>query len=204
MDTVNQAWRRIEHWLAEHAPATLASLNPPADPTQLAAAKAELGVSLPADLVASFACHDGVTHNWGDAWHALFKLPPSYRPVPVGELVEIWRGWVQLLATAPPEIHLAGLPPDVHFTAYRRSDWIPVATTGAGDELFVVAEPGDMFGWLGTAPHGGVVSYDDSERTMTALLQAVADSLEQGTPAARYLPVVNERGGLAWELDPAS
>jgi hypothetical protein len=68
----------------------------------------------------------------------------------------------------------------------------------------VIAEPGEVFGWLGTAPHGGTVSYDDSEATVAALLRAVADSLEQGTPAARYVPVVNEHGGLGWELDPAS
>jgi cell wall assembly regulator SMI1 len=100
MDAVREAWQRIERWLAEHASATLASLNPPADPAQVAAAEAELGVSFPADLVASFARHDGVTRGWGDAWYTQFRFPPHYRPVPVRELVEIWRGWVELLVTS--------------------------------------------------------------------------------------------------------
>jgi cell wall assembly regulator SMI1 len=74
MDAVREAWQRIERWLAEHASATLASLNPPADPAQVAAAEAELGVSFPADLVASFARHDGVTRGWGDAWYTQFRF----------------------------------------------------------------------------------------------------------------------------------
>jgi cell wall assembly regulator SMI1 len=204
MDVVHEAWQRIDRWLARHAPATLASLTPPADPAQLAAAQAELGVAFPADLVASLACHDGVARAQGGAWYAQFRFPPSFRPVPVGELVVIWRRWVELLAAAPPDQYWAGRPPEVHLTAYRRADWIPVATNGDGEELFVVGQPGEFYGWLGTARHGSKASYDDSEATVAALVRAVADGLEQGTPTARYLPVVNERGGLAWQPDPAS
>jgi cell wall assembly regulator SMI1 len=52
-ERVNAAWKRIEVWLAEHAPATRRSLRPPAAAKTIDAAQRRMSVGFPADLVAS-------------------------------------------------------------------------------------------------------------------------------------------------------
>src|SRR6266542_6837542 len=71
MSVVDEAWRRIEAWLATHTPATLATLRPPAALDQVAAAEAELGLSFPADLTASLRRYDGATLDQSTAGRAL-------------------------------------------------------------------------------------------------------------------------------------
>ncbi|MEV8348068.1 SMI1/KNR4 family protein [Streptomyces niveus] len=58
-DLVQDSWDRIDAWLREHAPRTLATLLPPAGDEEVAAAQKELGVIFPPDLVASLLRHNG-------------------------------------------------------------------------------------------------------------------------------------------------
>ena len=59
MGVVTEAWARIEEWLARHTPASAAALAPPADPADIAAAEAALGLAFPPELVESLRRHDG-------------------------------------------------------------------------------------------------------------------------------------------------
>ncbi|MEU3663704.1 SMI1/KNR4 family protein [Streptomyces sp. NPDC032940] len=62
-DLVRDSWRRIDAWLREYAPRTFATLRPPAEHEEIAAAQEELGVTFPPDLVASLLCHDGASEG---------------------------------------------------------------------------------------------------------------------------------------------
>src|SRR6266545_591574 len=122
MSVVDDAWRRIEAWLATHTPATLATLRPPAALDQVVAAEAELGLSFPADLTASLRRHDGATLDQSTAW-TCFELPPFYRPLPVEELRERWRTRAKVTAQVEAEHG------DMSWHWDRR--WIPVAGAAA-------------------------------------------------------------------------
>ncbi|THA70097.1 hypothetical protein E6P78_11850 [Streptomyces sp. A0958] len=62
-DLVQDSWNRIDAWLREHAPRTLATLQPPAGDEEIVAAQEELGVTFPPDLVASLLRHNGAANG---------------------------------------------------------------------------------------------------------------------------------------------
>lgn len=82
---IEESWRRIDSWLAAHAPHTFASLRPPASQEAISAAAAELGVEFPADLVAYLRHHDGVSSGEGS-----FGFP-GYRPYTLAEILSSGR-----------------------------------------------------------------------------------------------------------------
>ncbi|WP_229328395.1 SMI1/KNR4 family protein [Streptomyces sp. UNOC14_S4] len=57
---VTAAWRRIEAWLREHAPASYASLKAGASVEEISALEGTLGLRVPADLKALWSLHAGV------------------------------------------------------------------------------------------------------------------------------------------------
>ncbi len=192
MSVVDDAWRRIEAWLATHTPATLATLRPPAALDQVAAAEAELGLSFPADLTASLRRYDGATLDQSTAW-TCFELPPFYRPLPVEELRERWRTRAKVTAQVEAEHG------DMSWHWDRR--WIPVAAARGADCRFVVGEPtSPLFGRLGQAYHADPARFDEPHRSLGLLLGAVADALERPGPVDGCRPFVNEHGGLDWEI----
>src|SRR4051794_26336406 len=71
-DEVRDAWRRIEAWLAAHVPPLAKALRPPAPPEEVARVEEALDVTLPSEMRASLAIHDGqrkrafeVFSTWG-------------------------------------------------------------------------------------------------------------------------------------------
>ncbi|MFF5336820.1 SMI1/KNR4 family protein [Streptomyces sp. NPDC013181] len=81
-DPVQEAWDRIDAWLREHAPRTFATLRPPAEPEEIAAAERELGLAFPAELVASLRRHNGAVGG-ADA----FQFSTHDRLLTVSEIV---------------------------------------------------------------------------------------------------------------------
>ncbi|MGW2575456.1 SMI1/KNR4 family protein [Streptomyces nondiastaticus] len=57
---VSTAWRRVEAWLRERAPASYASLKAGASVEEIGALEAALGLRIPADLKALWSLHAGV------------------------------------------------------------------------------------------------------------------------------------------------
>lgn len=78
MATVTEARAQIEEWLARHAPASAAVLAPPADPAEIAAAEATLGLAFPPELVESLRRHNGLV-EWAN-------ILPENPPLPVNRL----------------------------------------------------------------------------------------------------------------------
>jgi cell wall assembly regulator SMI1 len=181
--SVNAAWTRIERWLAAHAPATFASLRPPASPATIAAAQAALGRPLPPELVASLRRHDGTTADG----RAAFTLPPFYRPVSATDIPAYWRVSCGVIEDLP------GSDPWWWTPAYT-----PFAADGSGDELILDQRPG-------RSPHVGEFDIEQGTTltrwpaTLTALLEVTADALETGHPWNGFQPAVTA-GALRWDI----
>lgn len=122
--SIDDSWDRIEAWLAEHAPATFAGLEPPADPEVIAAAEAAIGLPFPDPLRQSLLRHDGT------GYHEL--LAPFWELESAQQIAGTWQ-----LRTS---IHEELSPPDGAYEGDPESDrgpwwhrmWIPSPLTEAG------------------------------------------------------------------------
>ncbi|WP_433732009.1 SMI1/KNR4 family protein [Actinoplanes sp. CA-051413] len=183
---VNAAWKRIEIWLAAHAPATRRSLQPPADAKRIDAAQRRMSVAFPADLVASLRRHDGVSHNRGTA----FTLPFFYGPMAVSDIPAEW-------------LTLCGVVVEVF--GQQDSTWwdkafVPFASSGDGGNLFVDQRPGSH-SRVGEFYNEDGVSFEEWPASVTELLEKTADSLETGRAfGGSYRPKVTKQGVLEWDV----
>jgi len=182
---VNAAWKRIEVWLAAHAPASRRSLRPPAAAKEIAAAQRRMSVAFPADLVASLLRHDGVTSRG-----AAFALPFFYDPLPVAQIASEWLSLCTVLAQA--------------FGAEESTWWdksfVPFASSGDGGNLFVDQRQGNH-GRVGEFYNEVGVSFAEWPGSVAELLEKTARSLESGHPYDnRYRPRATRDGILEWDL----
>jgi cell wall assembly regulator SMI1 len=180
---VNRAWDRIERWLRAYAPATLATLNPPASARRVRAAEAEMSVGFPADLVASLRRHDGArTTNL----YTVFQLPPMYGLMSLDDLRRDWR-------TRCGIIERAGDQPGWWWHA----KFVPFAQDFGGDVLVVDQRP-EGGGRFGLHSHEDGMHFEGERDSLVSLLEQTARALESGQPYGRYRAEVNEAGGLDW------
>jgi cell wall assembly regulator SMI1 len=180
---VHAAWDRIEGWLGVHAPASLATLNPPADADRIAAAEAAMSVRFPPDLVASLRRHDGV--RTGDPRIA-FRLPPGYVPLSLAEARQDRGARCQLA-------ELRGRGRD---GASWQATYVPFARDATGGCLLVDTRAA---GRVGMGDREGGVSFVGQPPTLADLLDRTAAALTTGQPYGRWRPSVNEYGGLDWQ-----
>jgi cell wall assembly regulator SMI1 len=172
---VGRLWRRLERWLAGHAPATYASLAGPASAASIARAEAAMGIPFPGDLRASLLRHDGTRGVGGFG-------PPFYSLVSAGRAYQEWKARCDVL---------------IQEEAYG---WdgrlIPFAVVGDEGNMFVdsrTGSTGEFFqGDDDLWTTGDVVSPSYLE-----LLRAIARSLETGEPVNGSVPLVI-KGRLRW------
>jgi cell wall assembly regulator SMI1 len=162
---VTASWTRIENWLREHAPVTLASLRPPASAAQLRAARDRLGLDFAESLSASLERHDGV-----EATRACFCLPATFAPLSVDEIVQAHASLLGVLEDVGPQARGEWWDPN----------WLPFAQSVGADLLVVDCAPGPDGGRLGVFDHTLGARFDAT--TLAGLLGAVADALESGQP----------------------
>jgi cell wall assembly regulator SMI1 len=162
---VEQSWSRIERWLRAHAPDTLATLGPPADPAEITAAEEELGTSMPAELVAWFRRHDGVTEEGLQANH--FLLPDGYHLMSLRRCLAHRRMLVEILDGFE----------DFMVGSWWHPEWLPVAQHSAGDALIVDLREGPERGRAGEFMHEDSARFD-RWASFGALLAETADLLE--------------------------
>lgn len=186
MPTIDQSWERIERWLANHAPATLASLNPPASADELAQAETALGRPLPEELTASLRRHNGTDEHRRTGRFALAE----YMLLSTSQIVARWQMMEQLLADNP------------HWDrdAHWRSHWVPFAESVSAATLYLDQPADHPEATVGTLTHG------DFPRPRTwpsysALLDQTAHAIETGTALDRLRPTVRD-GELWWIYSP--
>lgn len=171
---VAQAWARIEHWLAQNAPAVLGGLRPGASDTDIDATESTLKVLFPDDLRAFLRRHDG-------------QDPEAATLLPEGQLLALddirdrWSFQQELLDAQEP-IMASGSEPDPGVRAdWWNPGWIPLTDDLSSDYLCCDLNPGPG------GVRGQVIAFwhDSPERpvrwpSITAWLTAVADGLESG------------------------
>ncbi|RKN06995.1 SMI1/KNR4 family protein [Streptomyces radicis] len=192
---VAESWARIDAWLAAHAPASAARLNPGADPAALAAAERVLGIPLPADLAASLACHNGADPD--------VEVLPDLMLLPIDGVVEQWelRNQVEAEFRDDEDEDDEALAPLEH--PYWDRLWIPVAHF-QGDLDVIDMRPGPGHGRLGWSGHDGSGSFGDGTwPSFGAWLAAVAHVLmtgeaAPGVPRPFDDPYVSPGGELLW------
>lgn len=163
---VSESWARIEAWLGEHAAATLATLNGPADPAVVATAEQTLGLRLPAELVASLERHDGAGRD--RATPGRFALAGGYGLMSLKAMLDGWRSTTGLLTHLGEEAMVGH---------WWHPQWVPVCDTVAADGLIIDMRPGAERGRVGVflSEDGGHFGRWDS---FGALLAHTADVLE--------------------------
>ncbi|MFI7277882.1 SMI1/KNR4 family protein [Streptomyces sp. NPDC049879] len=185
---VGRTWDRIERWLARHAPATYATLRPPAARDDVAALEEEFGIRLPGDLVASLLRHDGVT--WPG--QAAFALPGRFYLLDVAAIREHCAMWRRLAEREDAT--------NLRDGSYWHPSFLTVAGTNAADAMFVDCRPGERYGVVGWHIKGGE-PYFGPRLPFAAMLGALADALEADRPLrglGESLPVAFA-GRLLWE-----
>ncbi len=182
---VNAAWKRIETWLAAHAPASRRSLRPPATAKEIAAVQRRMSVAFPPDLVASLLRHDGASGRGGG-----FTLPFFYQPMPVGQIAPEWLS----LCTVLVDVF------DEEDSGWWDKWYVPFASSGDGGNLLVDQSPGNH-GRVGEFYNEDGVSFEDWPGSVAELLEKTAESLESGRPYDnKYRPRVTKDGALEWDV----
>lgn len=180
---VNAAWKRLERWLSAHAPATRATLRPPASNGRIAALQARMSVPFPPDLVASLRRHDGA------AGRAAFTFPPFYQPLGLAEIVVDWEVNCLVLASQPS------------LDDWWHADFVPFGSAGDGGSLLVDQRPGGH-GRVGEFYPEEGTGFESWPSSVAELLEGVASALETGRPyAGQYRPTVTASGALEWEIE---
>ncbi|MFC9689618.1 hypothetical protein ACFTSF_13840 [Kribbella sp. NPDC056951] len=179
--TITQTWRRLDSWLAEHAPATYAVLAPPATDDELDAARQV--VELPPDLIESLRCHNGLT-----AWA---NLLPEAPPSSAAQITDNWQLRMDIAADVDGfTVHPWNTEPYWHLA------WIPWAD--ADGDLQVI----DGSGRLGMASHDGVGDFSTGWPDLASYLSAVVDALHTGTGVNGWYPYLTTHRELWWDRGP--
>lgn len=182
---VVDAWQRIESWLHQHAPATLAKLRPGASEAEIAALQQTLGVRLPEGLKALWrqhsGCHPGPLASFILGQGALMDFDA---------VLSVYQQKM-LLQRREDELNRQRGGGD-KFTMWRAA-WIPFCSFGVDclSGLCLDVESGRLWYWSEYAER--TVGFE----SLTAYLEEMADVLEVPSLATGDKPgLVN--GVLVW------
>lgn len=182
----SESWRRIDAWLATHAPSGFALLNPPATPDDIQQAERLLGTPLPAHLAESLRCHNGVS-----VWAAFL---PEQSPLPVSGIVDRW----QICGDVAAENDgLTRRPWDDE--PWWHPLWVPWAESADGGAQVIDQRPGADTGRLGWAGHSGGGDFTDSWPDLASLLHAVTHALDEGGDVGGLHPYLTTEGEIWWD-----
>ncbi|MFI2368113.1 SMI1/KNR4 family protein [Streptomyces sp. NPDC018833] len=180
---VTEAWRRITDWLEQNAPASHAALLPAAPERDITALEQELGVRVPMELRALWLLCAGSK----DIPASCFLPDNGWALMPLGTVAESYH-WHMENQRETGRGRSGGDAP------VWKPSWIPFCSWSVTDTsvgLFIDAETGEVGHWDDTA----VRTVED--KSMTTLLEEIADNLENPQLATGYRPgLIGER--LVW------
>ncbi|PSJ28488.1 hypothetical protein B7P34_12185 [Streptosporangium nondiastaticum] len=183
---LSESWHRIDAWLAAHAAADFALLNPPATPDEIRQAERILGTPLPGHLAESLQCHNGVS-TWA-------TFLPEQSPLTVSGIVDHWQTAANIAAEND------GLAPRPwEDEPWWHPLWIPWAESADGAAQVIDQRPGPGAGRLGWAGHSGGGDFTDSWPDLASLLHAVAQALHKGGGVRGLHPYLTAQGGIWWD-----
>jgi cell wall assembly regulator SMI1 len=146
-------------------------------------------VAWPADLVRCYQLHDGAYS--GEMWSGVL---PGWDLLSLDAMISTVEMYAQIFpdpstadATEAGETALDFLP-----------SFVPIATNGTGCTLFVDTRPGEKFGCVTGFMREDADTYGPIWESVEAMLDDVADALEQSRPSGGWQPTV-EDNALTWE-----
>lgn len=175
---VASAWRRIEAWLAEHAPAVLASLADGVSAKALVEAEEALGMELPPSFKESYMIHGGQLDS-AEAAGLIF----GFRLQPLQRIVDGWRySWGDSDDSEEPNTS-----PDLGTSADFIRDladsrcWVAFCDDSGGNSIGIDLDP----------PTGGtrgqIINFGPGEKVrfvlstdMGEFLETIASAMEEG------------------------
>jgi cell wall assembly regulator SMI1 len=185
---VEESWRRVITWLAQHAPVTAAAIRPPAAVAEVRRTEEAIGRALPEDLLAWWRLMDGIADS---DYGAGFPIPTVYMPLPI---VSVRERFAEL--SRYPDQDCCG-PGGTHATVAGQrlrgfcTATVPICWSLGGDMLMVDLRDGPR--------HGRITEwyvdegYFETDRAGTAaMLDDVADQLD--APSGTLV----EDGRLHW------
>lgn len=130
---MEKIWKKIEAWLEENAPDTLADLRPGASESDVKKAEKAFSARLPEDMLASYAVHDGA--RGGSA-----PLFGDYTLLSLEAAVKEWKTLKKLSSAGVFEF-MSGKPAPRVKPDWWNPRWIPVASNSSGDFLCADLDP---------------------------------------------------------------
>lgn len=200
--SVDESWDIIVEWLARNSPRELALIRPPAAEDDIRDAERRLGVALPNDLVAWWRRADGQARMGS-------LLPPIYSPYPVRSALDsrdVWMtAWNEVMEQASADQFADYVAQEDRAPAGSPCKgawlprWLPIASDGGGNDLFVDLRPGPARGcvrqFLRDDGAGDTIWWS----SVAAMLAEVADALTRGTPVRGNRIWVDDDGAMSWD-----
>jgi cell wall assembly regulator SMI1 len=190
MTEIEESWARVTAWLAANAPASYATLNPPASHAELDACERGLQVALPAELRRLLMVNNGAADFDADGGYhreAAF-LPGGHRLLSAAELAGESRSLVEIADSLG----------EVMIGYWWHPQWVLFGRHIAADGMAIDQRPGPGQGAVGEFMHE-----DSTEFTMgTSLgeyIAKIANSIENGTDFLYLRPSI-EDGALDWDV----
>lgn len=183
---VDASWRRIDEWLAAHAPGSLGHLNPPAESREIEAVESTLEMRLPAELAQSLGCHNG-TRGWTTL------LPEGGLLAAAG----IARRWQMSMEIARGNGGFEPWPGQDE--PWWHPLWLPWAESADGVIRIIDLRPGSASGRLGRAGHSGGADFTDAWPSLSVFLAAVAEALCDGRDVRGLHPYLTDDGDVWWD-----
>lgn len=185
--SVEASWKRIDAWLAQHAPPLMAKMGKGATPEAIARAEATLGLELPDDVRASYAVHDGS----GDQ-----TLFPSGEYLSLDGMLGQYKVWKELVEDGTLVSGAASPEGPIRNDDYNLK-WIPLTHDGGGDHTLIDLDPaeGGKVGQLINLSHE-TGPEEVAAPNLAEYLSDLADALESGAATfdGEYLDWPQEPG----------
>ncbi|MEE4496188.1 SMI1/KNR4 family protein [Streptomyces sp. BE230] len=166
---VSAQWRRIEDYLAEHAPAALTGLAGPASPAELADVQRSLGRPLSVDFAASCMIHRAVAFR-GSVWDHVEHLDLGDLAEELNKAQDGYGGWSG-----------GGVDDEIRRDWGWRPGWVPLAFEPDGSAIALDLDP------AAAGVVGQVIYLDQGmpdhviESSWLDVLRKFAEELEAGT-----------------------
>jgi cell wall assembly regulator SMI1 len=188
---IAQSWGRVTDWLAANAPASHATLRPPATAADIASCEAALEMALPEELRQLLLLTDGAADFDADGTNL-----PGCRFMPGGHRLlsaaEIASGTQSLRKI------LDDLDEDLMVGIWWHPEWVLFARHVAADGLAVDQREGTGQGAVGEFMHEDETAFTMAP-SIGEFLGMVADSLAAATDFQHYRPFVKS-GRLDWNV----
>lgn len=191
---LSELWRRLESWLAEHAPGDYAALRPGASTADIDSLEDGLGFSVHPALRALLARHNGVIPRRSSLEPGAFLLHHSL--LDTSAILENQRQLASMVEEAIDDGYEEQVVGRIAHTM-----WVPFAEDLAGDMLFVDHRPGAHYGEIGHTSFGAP-AYRLIWPNLEAMLTELCIGVESGSPVTdlRQVPYVHEGRMLQWNV----